>query len=943
MKNIRLRRKSGGRLHTHTNVGNVTNTLSIFGNEQIAKITGYGDYQLGNVIVSKIYYVEGLGHNLFFVGQFCDADLEVAFQKNTCYIQNLKGVDLLSGLRDINLYTISFDDMLKNSPICLLSKAPKTKSWLWCRWLSYLNFDTLNKPAKDGLAQGIPKLKFQRDHLCLTCALRKSKKSSHQPKAEDTNQEKLYLLHMDLCGLMRVESINRKSICCEDLGKLNAKFRTRTSFMTPATSSSRLVPKPVPHQPFNPPTRNDWDCLFQPMFDEYFNPPSSDVSTVPVVDALRAVDIAGSPSSTSIDQDALSSKAMLESSWIDKIQEEIDEFETLQVWELVPCLDKVMLIKLKWIYKVKTDEFGGNRGHLYLRSKCFQKNMTIFQMDVKMAFLNGELKEEVYVSQPEGFVGQDNLSHVYKLKKALYGLKQAPRAMDAITLNMDAQYKELQTHAKKINPVLMKMTYLCLVRKKLNSCKPFKSTSTFVKETFMDLKTQLKTVAKNHQASIQNLETKFDRLADKQSGRPSSSLPSNTQPNPKGHNSKAYQPSQARNEHVNAVFTKSGKSYNPLVNSNDQQNDSENPINFDSDDEENEEPTPQTETKNPKPVKETPLPKPHKPKILYPPRLRKEKMEAQYIKFLDIIRTVRINVPLVDVLARMPNYGKFLKEHISNKHKIEQISAIFKQGKFSNDPKQTDLGASINLMPHSLYAKLSLETLKPTKISVRLVDSSFQYPVGIAENMLIEVGKFTFLANFVILEMEEDSKVPLILGRPFIHTADAVIQVKQKQLNLGVGTERMIFNIDSAMKHSYSNDDTCFSIDVINEVLEEDFDALLDEGSKILHSIEGTLLEEKIFAEFDEFMAMTTDINSDSESDTEDLPFEKITINTDYKIKTSLEEPPTDLELKPLPNNMEYVLLEEPSFLPVIISSQLSKEKKNKLISVLKKHKQAFA
>ncbi|GJY03734.1 reverse transcriptase domain-containing protein [Tanacetum coccineum] len=145
------------------------------------------------------------------------------------------------------------------------------------------------------------------------------------------------------------------------------------------------------------------------------------------------------------------------------------------------------------------------------------------------------------------------------------------------------------------------------------------------------------------------------------------------------------------------------------------------------------------------------------------------------------------------------------------------------------------------------------------------------------------------------------------------------------------------------MKHSYSNDDTRFSIDVIDEILEEDFKALLDEGSKILHSIEGTLLKEVIFAEFDEFMAMTADENSDSESGTEDPPFEKITINTNYKIKTSIEEPPTDLELKPLPDNLEYVFLEEPSFLPVIISSQLSKEKKNRLISVLKKHKQAFA
>nr|GEX94661.1 reverse transcriptase domain-containing protein [Tanacetum cinerariifolium] len=169
--------------------------------------------------------------------------------------------------------------------------------------------------------------------------------------------------------------------------------------------------------------------------------------------------------------------------------------------------------------------------------------------------------------------------------------------------------------------------------------------------------------------------------------------------------------------------------------------------------------------------------------------------------------------------------------------------------------------------------------------------------------------------------IKEDSKVPLILGRPFLNTADAVIRVKQKQLILRVRTERMIFNINSAMKHSYSNDDTCLSIDVVDEILEEDFDALLDEGSKIPHSIEGTNLEEEIFVEFDEFMVMTADENSDSESDTEEPPFKKITINKDYKIKTSLEEPPMDLELKPLHNNLEYVFLEEPSFLPVIISS----------------------
>ncbi|GJW72543.1 retrovirus-related pol polyprotein from transposon TNT 1-94 [Tanacetum coccineum] len=295
-----------------------------------------------------------------------------------------------------------------------------------------------------------------------------------------------------------------------------------------------------------PPKRDDCDHLFQPMFDEYFNPSSIVVSPVQKAPAPRAVVLADSPVSTSIDQDALSTKspkiptfrddplheslhedstsqgsssnvrqthtpfehlgrwtkdhpianvignpsrsvstrkqlqtdamwcyfdafltsvepknfkqAMTKPSWIDAMQEEIHEFERLHDWELVSCRDKVMLIKLKWIYKVKTDEFGGvlkNKARLVAQgfrqedgidfeesfvpvarieairifvANAANKNMTIFQMDIKTAFLNGELKEEVYISQPEGFVDQDNPSHVYKLKKALYGLKQAQRA-----------------------------------------------------------------------------------------------------------------------------------------------------------------------------------------------------------------------------------------------------------------------------------------------------------------------------------------------------------------------------------------------------------------------------------------------------------------------------------------------------------------------------------
>ncbi|GJV19469.1 retrovirus-related pol polyprotein from transposon TNT 1-94 [Tanacetum coccineum] len=181
-----------------------------FKNVHVAKILGYDDYQIGNVTISRVYYVEGFGHNLFSVGQFCDSNLEVAFRQHTCFIQNLEGIDLLTGSQGNNLYTLSLGDMMTSSPICLLSKASKTKSWLWHRRLSHLNFGAINYLARHGLVRGLPKLKFKKDHLCFTCAIGKSKKKPHKPKSEDTNQEKLYLLHMDLCGPMRVASVNGK-------------------------------------------------------------------------------------------------------------------------------------------------------------------------------------------------------------------------------------------------------------------------------------------------------------------------------------------------------------------------------------------------------------------------------------------------------------------------------------------------------------------------------------------------------------------------------------------------------------------------------------------------------------------------------------------------------------------------------------------------------------
>nr|GEZ26845.1 integrase, catalytic region, zinc finger, CCHC-type, peptidase aspartic, catalytic [Tanacetum cinerariifolium] len=152
-----------------TNFVNKFLGIGKFGNDHMAKIIGYGDYQIGNVTISRVYFVEGLWHNLFSVGQFCDSDLEVAFCQHTYFICNLEGVDLLTGSRGNNLYTLCLGDMMTSSPICLLSKASKTKSWLWHRRLSHLNFGAINYFARQGLVQGLPKLKFEKDHLCYAC------------------------------------------------------------------------------------------------------------------------------------------------------------------------------------------------------------------------------------------------------------------------------------------------------------------------------------------------------------------------------------------------------------------------------------------------------------------------------------------------------------------------------------------------------------------------------------------------------------------------------------------------------------------------------------------------------------------------------------------------------------------------------------------------------
>nr|GFB76195.1 hypothetical protein [Tanacetum cinerariifolium] len=151
-----------------------------FGNNDFAMISGYGDVVIGSMTIKKVYYVEGLGHNLFSVGQFCDKGLEVSFRKSTCFVQNEDGVDLL------------------------IAKASSSQSWLWHQRLSHLNFATINNLVKNNLVQGLPKMKFEKDHLCSACEQGKIHRKHHKSKTDFALNKPLYLLHVDLYGPMRV-------------------------------------------------------------------------------------------------------------------------------------------------------------------------------------------------------------------------------------------------------------------------------------------------------------------------------------------------------------------------------------------------------------------------------------------------------------------------------------------------------------------------------------------------------------------------------------------------------------------------------------------------------------------------------------------------------------------------------------------------------------------
>ncbi|GJT49916.1 integrase, catalytic region, zinc finger, CCHC-type containing protein [Tanacetum coccineum] len=411
-----------------------------FGNDHFAAITGYGDYVQGNLTICHVYYVEGLGHNLFSVRQFCDGDLEVAFLSNTCYVWNLEGDDLLTGSRDSNLYTISISEMAASSPVCLMSRATSTKSWLWHRRLSHLNFGTINQLTSKDLVDGLPKFKYNKDHLCSACEQGKIKKASLPPKLVPSTESKLELLHMDLSGPMRVatEQVTTKpnspvlnenadELVQEDVAEFDENvfyYPPQTPIFEEAESSSIYQDPSNMHEFYQTHRSTDKWTKNHPI-EQVIGDPSKPVMTRRELHTDAEVCMYVLTVSTTEPKNI--KEAMLDAIWIESMQDELNQFKRLNVWELVECP-----IGRNIIAGIDFEESFAPVARLeavnFFVAYAAHKKFRIYQMDVKTEFLNGPLKEEVFVRQPDGLVDPDFPNHVYRLKKALYGLKQAPRA-----------------------------------------------------------------------------------------------------------------------------------------------------------------------------------------------------------------------------------------------------------------------------------------------------------------------------------------------------------------------------------------------------------------------------------------------------------------------------------------------------------------------------------
>ncbi|GKA91959.1 reverse transcriptase domain-containing protein [Tanacetum coccineum] len=499
----------------------------------------------------------------------------------------------------------------------------------------------------------------------------------------------------------------------------------------------------------------------------------------------------------------------------------------------------------------------------------------------------------------------------------------------------------------------------------------------------------------NQMANITDLITKFVN-SNTASTSGSGSLPSNTVANPKGD--------------VKAITTRSGVSYNgpqipPPISSLPKEVENEPEVTKDS-------VQPSTENIQPPAVQtndqigEPVVASKTKPTLPYPSRANKEKLREKddllASKFMEIFRNLHFELSFADALIHMPKFAPMFRKLLNNKDKIleltktpvnENCSAVILK-KFPEklgDPGRflipcdflemneclalADLGASINLMPLSIWKELNLPDLTKTRMILELADRTISTPTGIAEDVFVKVGTFFFPADFVVVDYVADPRVPLILGRPFLRTARALIDVHGEQMTLRHDDQSVTFKVGDTKTFSYNIIESVNRVDVIDiaceeyvqEVLEisesgnptSPSDLMIDSRSPSFTPFGGSdfLMEEiDAFLEHDDSIPPGVDGIYDSEGDTvylEELlsvinsdpnlpPLPVCEINVPEKIKSSCEDPP-DLELKDLPSHLEYAFLEGDDKLPVIIAKNLKDEDKAALIKVLKSHKHAIA
>ncbi|XP_050104654.1 uncharacterized protein LOC126584261 [Malus sylvestris] len=359
--------------------------------------------------------------------------------------------------------------------------------------------------------------------------------------------------------------------------------------------------------------------------------------------------------------------------------------------------------------------------------------------------------------------------------------------------------------------------------------------------------------------------------------------------------------------------------------------------------------------------------KPYTPPIPFPGRLAKSKQDKSFKDIFDILSKVNVNLPLLDVIRNMPAYGKFFKELNNYKRKYgphekvvvsENVSAVLQRklppklkdpGSFSInitigenkvEKAMLDLGASINLMPYSVYLQLGLGELKATTISLQLADRSVKYPRGIVEDILVQIDKLILPADFVVLDMEEapihDRELPILLGRPFMATAKTIIDVQNGLLTMTVLGETVQFKVFESLSHPSSSLE-CYAIDVLDSIVFSKF--LQAQSIEPLQTVLTQSQDE--FDEEDALMEVVATLEALAPYPLNVSPLvEHLESSRSHLIPSIVKAP--KLELKPLPPHLKYAYLAEFETLPVIIASDLNPNEEDKLMRVLKESKTAI-